>query len=102
APAARAFTMSLTGEVSRERRLGAGLEVLDAASYGGDDVVVLARRASELVLLRLDGDLAPRGEPVRVPRRHALRDARLAWPTHDAVLVLEPPDLAHAFGADEL
>jgi hypothetical protein len=101
APAARAFTVSAQGEVSRERRLGAGLEVLGAASHGGGDVCVLARRATDAILLRLDEDLRVVGEPERVPRLRAPVDARLEWPTHDLLLVLDPPEVAHAFGADE-
>jgi hypothetical protein len=100
ARAGRAFTVSPAGEVSRERRLGTGLEVTDAASLG-QDVYVLARRGAEALLQRLDADLEPVGEPVKVPRLRSPGAARLAWPVPEIVLVIEPPDVAHAFGADE-
>ena len=101
APAARALSIATTGEVSRERRLGAGLEVVDAASHGGGDVFVLLRTATEAFLQRLDGELLPLGPRVALPRLRSAREARLVWPTADLVLVLEPPDVAHAVGADD-
>lgn len=101
APAARAFWVSAAGEVSRERRLGAGVEVVDAASHGGHDLFVLLRTSTGAFLERLGGELEALGERTPVSRLVAPRDARLVWPTADLLLVLEPPDVAHAIGADE-
>jgi hypothetical protein len=99
--AGRVFTVSTDGRVSRERRLGPGFEVISAASNGASDVFVLARTGRSCVLLRLDPELRPVGEPAPVPPLRAPREARVEWPTPDLVLVIDGPDLAHAFGADE-
>jgi hypothetical protein len=98
---ARALTVGRDGRVSRARRIGAGFEVVSAASQDGSDVFVLARATRGCELLRLDEDLRPRGEPASVPYLRSPRDARVAWITPDLVLVLVPPDTAHAFGADD-
>ncbi len=98
---ARALTVGRDGRVSRARRIGAGFEVVSAASQDGSSVFVLARATRGCELYRLDQDLRPRGEPASVPYLRSPRDARVAWVTPDLVLVLAPPDTAYAFGADD-
>jgi hypothetical protein len=97
----RAVVFGRDGRFSREKRVGPAAEVLSAASQSGSDLVVLARGTRECSLRFLDADLEPRGDPVPVPYLRSPVDARVEWPTADLVLVVERPDVAHAFGADD-
>jgi len=97
----RALIFGRDGRFSREKKLGPGLEVVSAASQGGGELVALARRARGCELVRLDSDLRVQGAGASVPYLRAPADAKVAWITPDLVLVVEPPDVAYAFGADD-
>ncbi len=96
----RAVIFGRDGRFTREKKLPPGREVVSAASHGAEAVVLL-RAPSGCELVRLDADLRPLGEPAAVPYLRSPRDARVAWITPDLLLVIEPPDVAHAFGADD-
>lgn len=98
---ARAVIFGRDGRFSREKRLLEGREVVSAASHGGADVFVLLRGTTSCELLRLDAALRALGEPIPVPYVRVPRDAHVAWMTPDLVLVVDAPDVVHAFGADD-
>ncbi len=100
-PGCRAYKVTRGAHVSRERRLGPGLEPVSAVSREGT-VVLLARSSTAAFLVKLGTNLAPIDEPVQLPGARMLRDARVEWPDPEHLVVIEPPDVAHVVRATDL